>query len=145
MIKLKFIIFIFFALSTFLGKAEIVNIGILHQSKITSFIFSPQFGSYTIYTENGKLAEIENDEIIQLSYSNGEIFVKSLDKDYGAFKKVRFIGTAWENSFKIKTNNPSGKIKFYDDNLLVKVHNYENYFQLINNNNTMCFYCSVFN
>jgi stage II sporulation protein D len=133
--KFKAFLFLFVALASFLAKAEMINIGILHQTKVTSFIFSPQFGSYTIYTENGKLAEIANDEIIQLNYNNGEIVIKSLDQDYGSFKKVRFIGTAWENSFKIKTNIPAGKIKFYDDNLLVKVHSYDNYFQLINNIN----------
>ena len=133
MVKLKYFLFLFASFTTFLVQAEIVNIGILYGTKITSFIFSPQFGSYTIYTENGKLTEIESDEIIQLSFNNGEILITSLDKDFGSFKKVRFIGTAWENSFKIKTNSPSGKIKFYDDNLLVKVHNYNNYFQLINN------------
>ncbi len=110
-----------------------INIGIQYERKITSFIFSPLSGSYTIYTETGKLADIDNDEIIQLNYKNGKIELKSLDEDLGTFTKVRFIGTAWKNTFKIKSNHPAGKITEYEDNLLVSSHNYYNYLLLINN------------
>lgn len=110
-----------------------VNIGIQSNRQITSFIFSPQEGKYTIYTENGKLTDIADDDIVQLNYSDGKIIIKSLDQDYGAFKKVRFIGTSWQNSFKIKSEQPSGKITFYEDNLLVNSHNYYSYLLLINN------------
>jgi stage II sporulation protein D (peptidoglycan lytic transglycosylase) len=113
--------------------AEIVNIGILKGKKITSFIFSPQEGKYAVYTENGKLEDLDNTEILELSYRNNSIYIKSLDKDYGSFKKVRFIGTEWKNSFKVKTEKPSGKIKYYEDNLLINLHNYYDYLQLINN------------
>lgn len=114
-------------------KAEVLNIGILSNKKVTSFIFSPQVGSYTIYTENGKLAEITMEDIIQLTFSNNQIILKSLDKDFGTFKKVKFIGTSWCNSFQIKTHQPEGKIKYYEDNLLVSINNYYNQLTIINN------------
>lgn len=110
-----------------------LNIGILTNKKVSSFIFSPQVGSYNIYTENGKLLEISIEDIVQLSYSNNAIILKTLDKDLGSFKKVKFIGTSWRNSFKIKTNQPEGKITFYDDNLLVSINNYYNQLTIINN------------
>lgn len=110
-----------------------LNIGVLANKKVTSFIFSPQVGSYNIYTENGKLLEISIEDIVQLSYSNNNITLKTLDKDLGSFKKVKFIGTSWRNSFKIKTNKPEGKITFYEDNLLVSINNYYNQLTLINN------------
>ena len=132
-IKLKLISFLTLFLMSLFSHAEIVNIGIQYHKKITSFIFSPQLGKYSIYTEHGKLIDIADDDIVQLHYKDGKIFIKSLDNDYGSFNKVRFIGTDWKNSFKIKSNSPSGKITFYEDNLLVNPHNYYNYLLLINN------------
>ncbi|MCB0400681.1 MAG: SpoIID/LytB domain-containing protein [Flavobacteriales bacterium] len=113
-------------------RAEMVNIGILHTSKLTSFVFHPEEGNYSIFTEHGKLMDIDKGEILEVSLKNNQISIKSLDKDYGTFKKVRFIGISGTNSFKIKLpyNN---KIKVYEDNLFVNLHNYYNYFQLINN------------
>lgn len=115
------------------SNAEIVNIGILYNKKVSSFVFSPQIGNYTIYTEKGVLTTIDNTEVLEISYRSGSIFIKSLDKDYGTFSKVHFIGNNWENTFKIKTTRPSGTIKNYDDNLIVKLQDYDDYFQLINN------------
>ena len=113
-------------------SAEIVNIGIYHKSKITSIIFHPVEGSYSVFTEQGKLLDLDKSELLELKYANDKIYIKSIDKDYGAFKKVRFIGTSWQNSFKIKPSN-SKRIKVYEDNLFVNVHSYYDYFQLINN------------
>ncbi|MCB0380027.1 MAG: SpoIID/LytB domain-containing protein [Flavobacteriales bacterium] len=129
----RILLFFIIAFSSVLAKAEVLNIGVLANKKVTSFIFSPQVGSYNIYTENGKLLEISIEDIVQLSYSNNNITLKTLDKDLGSFKKVKFIGTSWRNSFKIKTNKPEGKITFYEDNLLVSINNYYNQLTLINN------------
>lgn len=98
-------------------------------------VFSPAFGTYTIYTEKGKLTDISTDDVIQLNYHQGEIIIKSLEKDFGKFKSIKFIGKEWQNSFKIKSNQPAGKITFYEDNLFVSSHSYYNYFKLINNIN----------
>lgn len=133
MLKTRYITLFLLVFLLKTGYSEIVNIGILHHKKITSFIFSAEVGKYTIYTDKGKIGEIDNTDILELSFKNNAIFIKSLDKDYGSFKKVKFIGTEWKNSFKVKTINPKSGIKIYEDNLLVNLHNYYNYFQLINN------------
>ncbi|NCP45274.1 MAG: SpoIID/LytB domain-containing protein [Flavobacteriales bacterium] len=126
---LLLLLFLFFK-STF---AEMLNVGILDKQAITSFIFYPQEGKYIIYTESGKIEEIDNTEIIELSFWNNKITVKSLEKDYGSFLKIRIIGVATKNAFKLKTNKPLGKIIQYEDNLFIRVHPYNNYLQLINN------------
>ncbi len=113
-------------------SAEIINIGIYHNSKITAFAFHPEEGSYSVFTEHGKLLDLDKSELLELRFSNNGVSIKSIDKDYGTFKKVRFIGTAFKNAFKIKPAN-SKRIKVYEDNLFVTPHNYYNYFQLINN------------
>jgi len=126
------ILFFFTVLLFNSAVADIINIGIYHNSKITSFAFHPEEGNYSVFTEHGKLLELDNSELLELKFSNNGISIKSLDKDYGTFKKVRFIGKAWKNSFKVKPSN-SNLVKIYEDNLFVTPHNYYNYFQLINN------------
>lgn len=113
--------------------AEILNIGIFDKQAVTSFVFYPQEGKYIIYTELGKLEEIDNTEIIEISLYNNKVTIKSLDKDYGSYEKIRIIGVTAKNAFKLKTNKPLGKIMQYEDNLFVKIHPYNNYLQLINN------------
>lgn len=126
------ILIVFITLLFQSAVANIINIGIYHKSKITSFSFHPEEGSYSVFTEHGKLLEIDNSELLELTFNDNNISIKSIDKDYGTFKKVRFIGKSWKNSFKIKPNN-SKRVKVYEDNLFVTTHNYYNYFQLINN------------
>jgi stage II sporulation protein D len=132
MLKGLSILIIFTTLLFQSAAADIINIGIFHNSKITSFSFLPVEGSYSVFTEHGKLLDLDNSELLQLKFSNNSVSIKSIDKDYGTFKKVRFIGKSWKNSFKVKPNN-SKRVKIYEDNLFVTPHNYYNYFQLINN------------
>lgn len=129
---LKTNLLILLLISSLFAKNEIINIGIYHKSKITSFVFHPVNGTYSVFTEKGKLINIDNGEVIEVKYSNNNIQIKSLDKDYGSFKKVRFIGIESKNSFKIKIPIYK-KVREYEDNLLVNLHNYYDYFQLINN------------
>jgi stage II sporulation protein D len=131
-LKKIFIISIVLLLISKKGYTEIVNIGIYHKTKITSFVFHPEEGSYSVFTEQGKLLDLDKSELLELKYVNNKVQVKSLDKDYGTFKRIRFVGTSWRNSFKIKVAG-SKKIKIYEDNLFINLHSYYNYFQLINN------------
>jgi stage II sporulation protein D len=132
MLKNYLILTITFILSALASTAEIVNIGIYNTNNISSIIFHPEEGNYIVFTEKGKLLELDKTDLLELKLSNNQIIIKSLDKDYGAFKKVRFIGTAYYNSFKIKTPN-SKKVRIYQDNLFVNPHPYDNFIQLINN------------
>ncbi|MDG1477457.1 MAG: SpoIID/LytB domain-containing protein [Vicingaceae bacterium] len=125
-------LFVFTTLMLQSTSADIINIGIYHNSKITAFNFQPAEGSYTVFTEHGKLLEIDNTTSLNLKFSNNKVSIKSNTKDYGTFKKVRFIGKGWKNSFKVKPNS-SKRVKVYEDNLFVTPHNYYSYFQLINN------------
>jgi stage II sporulation protein D len=116
------------------GVAEIVNIGIYNTNNINSLVFQPEEGSYSVFTEQGKLMDIDNSELLELKYHNQEITIKSFDKNYGTFKKIRIIGTATKNSFKIKTPN-SKYIRVFEDNLFVHNHPNNKHLQLINNIN----------
>ena len=131
--KITILILLFFVVIT--AKAELINIGILDKQAVTSFVFYPQIGKYVVYTESGKLLDIDNTEIIEISYRNQKVFLKTLDKDYGHFNKIRIIGVSNQNAFKLKTNKPVGKIIQYEDNLFIKAHPFHSYLQLINNIN----------
>ncbi len=126
------VIFLIAFLSYLSASAEMINIGLYHKYKVTSFIFHPEQGNYSVFTEKGKLLEADKGEVLELHFSSSGISVKSLDQDYGSFKKVRFIGTEPSNSFEIRVPF-SKKTRKYEDNLFVNIHNYYNYFQLINN------------
>lgn len=112
---------------------EMINVGIFYQVPVQSFIFTVEAGNYVVYTEKGKLLDINNEDILQISYVKKQISIKSIDKDLGVFNEVKIIGSDYQNTFKIKPNQPSGSIKYYDDNLFVRRHNYYDYLQLINN------------
>ena len=110
MLVRKFFILILLFFVAITVKAELINIGILDKQAVTSFVFYPQVGKYVVYTESGKLLDIDNTEIIEISYRNQKVFLKTLDKDYGHFNKIRIIGVSHQNAFKLKTNKPVGKI-----------------------------------
>lgn len=116
-------------------NAEMINIGVLNYKKVETLVFSVNEGTYAVYADSKKIEVIDNTEILQLKYVNDKIQIKSLDKDYGNFTKVNFIGLAVNNSFNIKPKISSKKTYKYEDNLLVKVNNYYNYLSLINNIN----------
>lgn len=90
--KISILFLLFFVVLT--AKAELINIGILDKQAITSFVFYPQVGKYIVYTESGKLLDIDNTEIIEISYRNQKVFLKTLEKDYGYFNKIRIIGVS---------------------------------------------------
>ena len=133
MIKKQLIPFLILLLLVQFSSAEILNIGVMYNKKITTFIFSPEMGTYTVYTDKGVLITLDNSQIIEVTYLEKKIALKTLDQDFGLFNKVHFIGNGYENTFKIKTLKPKGIVKNYEDNLMVKLHNYYDYFQLINN------------
>ena len=55
--------------------ADIINIGIYHHRKITSFTFQTEEGSYSVFTEHGKLLELDSTELLTLQFSNNTIIV----------------------------------------------------------------------
>lgn len=113
---------------------QLVDIGIYTNKKIQNFVFAVNYGKYNIYSESGKVIELQGSEMIYVNnLGAGNFSLKTLEADYGVFKKLTFIGTELENSFKLKLINPSFDAVIYDDNLKVQHHSFNSHLTLINN------------
>ena len=76
------ILLLLFALLFNSAFAEMINIGLYHKYKITSFVFHPEKGTYSIFTDKGKLLDVDKGEVLEVKYSSAGISIKSLDKDF---------------------------------------------------------------
>ncbi len=123
----------FYGLQT-VAQVKMVNVGLYYGNKpVQAVVFTPVTGRYVLFSENGKEVELTTNEMIYISYQNDGIKVQDLDKVIGVFKNVNLIGTAARNSFKIKCEKPNYKPRSYDDNLLIRQHDFTNSLVLINN------------
>lgn len=123
---------LFIALILFLEvNAEFINIGIHKSKNIQSFEFSVRAGKYTIFTEYGKLTELDSKSTIVVDYVDDKIRLKKNNQSLGSFEKANFIGTGWYNHFKIETSDKYQLEVRYDDNLKVIAQRHK--MQLINN------------
>lgn len=101
--------------------AEFINIGILKSEKSKSIVFHVRAGQYAIFTENGKLADVDSKSDVKLKLNEGLVSVHYHGKSLGAFRKVNLIGTGWYNHFKISQVGAKNIERRYDDNLKVSV------------------------
>lgn len=131
-------IFLFLSLVVFplfhVHSQQLIDVGISSETKVQAFVFAAHTGKYAIYTEQGKTMELHPGEMVYVSNrGTGIMALKTLDKDIGQFKKISFIGTEYQNSFKLKIQTPSYDARIYEDNLKAIFHPYYNYLSLINN------------
>ena len=113
--KIVFLVFIYGC--SFALKAEVLNIGILSGKKVTSFIFSPQVGTYTIFTENGK--DIYEGDIVSYKRNVGNWTGKSLTTIH------EIIFTEEINAFVMKDNSSYIKLRKhwgYEYEVIGKIH-----------------------
>jgi stage II sporulation protein D len=122
---------LFFVLSSIFVQAELINIGIFTDYSVSHFEFNPRAGSYTIFTEKGRLKEINSQDVITVKYVDTHIQLIQDNKVVGSYSKVSFIGTGWYNHFKISIKSPIVKDTRYDDNLKIQLTTRG--FQLVNN------------
>lgn len=127
----KFFYLIMGMLLSLAVKAELINIGLYPDKKVTAFEFTPKAGKYTLFTENGKLMEISSKDVIAVIYDQGKIILKNKEIIIGEFDKLNFIGTGWYNHFQLSIQKPFQKQVRYDDNL--KLVLLRNRMQLVNN------------
>ncbi|NUM51087.1 MAG: SpoIID/LytB domain-containing protein [Flavobacteriales bacterium] len=132
---MRFFIFVFYFFGYFFSfSQQLVDVGMYTNKKIQNFVFAVNSGRYNVYSENGKVIELSLNEMVYVNNMGGGKFsLKSLDTDLGIFKKLTFIGTEYENNFKLKLINPSYEYRVYEDNLKVWPHPYNNHLTLINN------------
>ncbi|MAC95878.1 MAG: hypothetical protein CMC96_10280 [Flavobacteriales bacterium] len=115
----------------FTAKAEFINIGVFYSYDIQSFHFQVRAGKYTLYSEQGKVKELDNSIPIRVDYEEGKVKIYEKGKFLGAFDKINFVGVGWYNHFMIQSISPKGLERRYDDNL--KIFSQRKKMLLVNN------------
>lgn len=113
------------------AHAEFINIGVFASKKVNSFEFSVRAGKYALFSESGKVKELDSKAVLSLKYIDGFVQVKEKGIVIGKYRKVNLMGVGWYNHFMVKSINPSGLERRFDDNL--KIVAQRNKMQLINN------------
>lgn len=110
---------------------EVINVRILTQVKVMSFLFVPDAGEYNIIGDGKVVAKIDPQGILKISLLNDSIDVKTFENNLGRYKSLKLTSTFSRRSFKMKVVSPERKPRYYDDNLFIYIEN--NYLRLINN------------
>ena len=127
----KLVPFIFAFFICFTLHAEFINIGVFASKQINSFDFSVRAGKYALFTESGKIKELDSKATLSIKYVDGFVEVKQNGTIIGKYRKVNLMGVGWYNHFMVKGSNPTGLERRFDDNL--KIIAQRNKMQLVNN------------
>jgi stage II sporulation protein D len=132
MIKIKTVFILTFLFFTHSLLATSVTVRILTSKVITSFIFSPMRGDYTLYGDGNLLSDCDASGIYEMSIEGDSILLKTFEKTIGKFSTLKMIARDPDGSFKIKSVNPQTKVRMYDDHLSVGLTPDKKQFLLIN-------------
>lgn len=114
------------------SAASLVNVRIYTTSMISTFIFSPLGGNYDVYGDGKLLTNCDASGIFQMSILRDSIELKTFENTLGMFKSVKMFAKEPTSAFKIKSVEPKGKMRTYDDNLDISLSNDKKQFLLIN-------------
>jgi stage II sporulation protein D len=117
---------------TLQSNAAIVSVRILTAKVITSFIFSPIEGNYTIYGDGVLLSNFDASGIFQMNIDGDSIQLKTFEKTIGKYSAIKMIASQNDCAFKIKSVQPESKVRTYEDNLTVSLTADRKQFLLIN-------------
>lgn len=112
--KRTIIIFLLLLTSVFISAAPL-RIGIFNGIKISSLVITTESGGYWIVLDSSKKMPAAANEVYVLRYENDSIRLLTLDKNYGKFRSINFVGID-STSLKLKLTEPNGSAKIYDSN-----------------------------
>jgi stage II sporulation protein D len=126
--SLLYIVFFSISLSLF---GQRLNIKILSEYNVRSFIFSPVVGKYQVMSDSSVILTLRKNDVINIIQTNDSVEVKTIDKKLGVYKHIYIKGTANANYAKLKCVIPLLQQKLFDDDLQISVLNHN--FFIINN------------
>ncbi len=132
MIKRRLIIVFVLIISVHQLFATNVNVRILTSKVVSSFIFSPLRGSYTIYGDGQLLTESDAAGIFEMNIDGDSVLLKTFEKTVGKYALIKMVARDPDGSFKIKSVIPQTKIRMYDDHLTVGLTPDKKQFLLLN-------------
>ncbi|HET6228157.1 MAG TPA: SpoIID/LytB domain-containing protein [Bacteroidia bacterium] len=112
--------------------ASAVSVRILTAKVVSSFIFSPLRGDYTLYGDGALLSNCDASGIYEMSIEHDSILLKTFERTIGRFATIKLIARDPDGSFKIKSVIPETKIRTYDDHVSVSLTPDKRQFLLIN-------------
>ena len=127
--KLLFLLLITSCHSLF---SEVVSVRILTTKIISTIIFSPISGSYTIYGDGVPLNNCDPTGIFQMNIEGDSIRLKTFEKNIGKYASLKFIAKEADAFFKIKSVVTQSHVRTYDDNLEVSINSDKTQLVLIN-------------
>jgi len=130
----KIVFFFFFILFSYIYplKAVEVSVRILSTKVITSFIFSPIEGNYTVYGDGVIISDSDVTGIFQMNIDGDSIQLKTFERTIGKYGSVKMIAKQNDCAFKIKSVQPESKVRSYEDNLMVTIAPDRKQFFLVN-------------
>lgn len=108
-------------LKTELTAALPVNVRIFTTNIISTFIFSPAEGSYSIYGDGVFLMDCDATGIFQIGIEKDSIHLKTFENDIGNYATIKFVSKPEHAAFKIKCVFPLSLVRTYDDDLEVRL------------------------
>ena len=125
-------IFILIFIFTIQLNAAIVSVRILTTKVISSFIFSPIEGNYSVYGDGILLSDCDASGIFQMNIEGDSIQLKTFERTIGKYCSIKMTAKQNDCAFKIKSVQPESKVRTYEDNLTVGLTADKKQFLLIN-------------
>lgn len=131
--RMKKYIFSFFFFAGFLSvNATDLNVRILTTKVIQSFIFSPITGTYDVYGDGVLLLNSDTPGIFQLTIDKDSIILKTFERTIGKYVSLTMRSKQADGVFKIKSVIPEGKVRTYEDDIVIGLTADKKQFLLIN-------------
>jgi stage II sporulation protein D len=99
---------------------------------VTSFIFSPIEGNYSVYGDGVIISDSDVSGIFQMNMDGDSIQIKTFERTIGKYGSVKMIAKQTNCAFKIKPIQPENKVRSYEDNLVVDFTPDRKQFLLVN-------------
>ncbi len=128
----KLFISILFIATIAYSSASSISVRILTTKVIQSFIFSPITGTYDVYGDGVLLLNSDTPGIFQLNIDGDSIVLKTFEKTIGKYASLKMLSKQTDGAFKIKSVVPEGKVRTYEDDVIITLTSDKKQFLLIN-------------
>lgn len=101
-----------------------IDIGLFHNKTVTEIILSSESGKYQLIGDSSHIITVNNNTVINITYTDSVLIVKDLNSWIGNFKTLELAGLMEYNSFKIQVISPTKKAeRAYTGDLRITIGN----------------------
>ncbi|RPI42602.1 MAG: SpoIID/LytB domain-containing protein, partial [Bacteroidetes bacterium] len=102
-----------------LAAAQPVDVGLFNEDLVTSAVVYCSQGNYHLAAGNDVLSQMDEGDIIYLTFENGQVRVLDADHDFGFFTTIELRGISPEPAFRLRILQPELESRIYDGDLRV--------------------------